>query len=498
MDSGISPREAARGGSRDAPSHRVRLEGRSLPAEDGVSLLELLRRHGLAPYTPCGGRGVCGKCRVRVDGAEVLACQYAVRSDIQVELPREEHTEVLTAGAAGSVAVDPVRGGYLAAFDVGTTTVVCFLLSPRGDELAVESALNPQQSFGADVVSRIQRAMKGERKALTDSIRGAMTELLCRCCDAAAVSPKEVGVVSVVGNPCMQQLFLGMEVDNLAAVPFAPVITEAGAVPAGDCLPVCENAVLLTVPDISGYVGADTVGGVLASRLYEAEDTVLMVDIGTNGEMVLAHRGRMAACSAAAGPALEGANIQFGMRGSPGAIDHVTADGYTVIGGAAPVGICGSGLIDAVAVMLEKGLLNKRGRVLTADLRYPLTDRIYLTQEDIRQVQLAKGAIAAGIRLMADSLGVAVGEIDRVILAGAFGSFLDPDSACRIGLLPEELRGRITAAGNLAGSGSKMLALNKAQLALSQTLAGKIEFLELASLPAFRRTFAQAMTFRES
>jgi len=236
---------------------------------------------------------------------------------------------------------------------------------------------------------------------------------------------------------------------------------------------------------------------VLATGMYQAVDTVLMVDIGTNGEMVLAHKGRMAACSTAAGPALEGANIQFGMRGSAGAIDHVTEAGCTVIGGGEAVGICGSGLIDAVAMMLRKGILNKRGRVNTADHNYYLTDRIYLTQEDIRQVQMAKGAIAAGIRLLAEYLGITVEQIDWVILAGAFGSFMDPDSACRIGLLPEELRGKITAAGNIAGSGSKMLALNGDQLVLSQRLVEKIEFLELASQASFQRTFAKNMTFRE-
>ena len=477
--------------------HNITVFGTVLTARSGENLLDVLRRNGMAPDAPCGGNGVCGKCRVRVNGQEVLSCQYAVTDDIAVAIPQKAKAEILTAGAAISVPVAPVREGYLAAFDIGTTTVVCFLLSPEGKELAVESMLNPQQPFGADVVSRIQRAVKGDREALTALIRKGMTEILTRCCEKAGITPEEIGVVSVVANPCMQQLFMGMEVSNLAAIPFAPVITRAQIVPAGDYLPICANAALLVVPDISGYVGADTMGCVLATGMYQAVDTVLMVDIGTNGEMVLAHKGRMAACSTAAGPALEGANIQFGMRGSAGAIDHVTEAGCTVIGGGEAVGICGSGLIDAVAMMLRKGILNKRGRVNTADHNYYLTDRIYLTQEDIRQVQMAKGAIAAGIRLLAEYLGITVEQIDRVILAGAFGSFMDPGSACRIGLLPEELRGKITAAGNIAGSGSKMLALNGDQLALSQRLVEKIEFLELASQASFQRTFAKNMTFRE-
>lgn len=475
----------------------VSVANQKITCREGINLLELLREHSCAPDAPCGGNGVCGKCKVKVNGEEVLSCRYSVTSDIAVELPGKADAEILTAGKAVSVPVDPVRDGFLAAFDIGTTTVVCFLMDPAGRELAVESMLNPQAPFGADVISRIQRAMKGEQEALTKVIRNGMTELLERCCNKAGISPREIGVVSVVANPCMQQLFMGLDVSNLAAVPFAPVITKAETVQAGEYLPICTDAVLLVIPDISGYVGADTMGCVLSSGMYKAEDTVLMVDIGTNGEMVLAHKGRMVACSTAAGPALEGTNIQFGMRGSTGAIDHVTMDGYSVIGDVEAVGICGSGLIDAVAVMLSKGMLNKRGRVLTGDHNYALTDKVYLTQEDIRQVQMAKGAIAAGIHLMAEYLGITVSQIDRCILAGAFGSFMDPDSACRIGLLPGELKGKIAAAGNIAGSGGRMLALNKGQLKLAQSLVEQIEFLELASLPNFQRTFVKNMAFAE-
>ncbi len=471
--------------------------GQTLTAQHGRKLLDVLRQAGAAPDAPCGGNGTCGKCAVTVNGRRVLACGCLVEQDMTVTLPEKDRAHILTAGQSAAVQLDPVKPGYLAAYDIGTTTVVCFLMNPEGMTIATESMLNPQRPFGADVISRIQRCRKGDREVLTKAIRQGMTALLVRCCQYAGIEPGEIGVVSVVGNPCMQQLFLGMEVDNLASVPFAPVLTSARITPAREILPVCEHAALLTVPDISGYVGADTMGCILSSRLYAAEDTVLMVDIGTNGEMVLSRSGRMVACSTAAGPALEGANIQCGMHGGEGAIDHVTAEGCTVIGGGKAKGICGSGLIDAVAVMLDRGILNKRGRVLTEDHSFPLRDGVVLTQEDIRQVQMAKGAIAAGIRLMAEHLGIRTEDIDRVILAGAFGSYMDPASACRIGLLPEELAGRITAAGNIAGSGSRMLAKDRKQLELAQTLVGQIEFLELANLPMFQRTFAINMGFRE-
>jgi len=299
----------------------------------------------------------------------------------------------------------------------------------------------------------------------------------------------------------MQQLFLGISPENLAGVPFAPVLTEAKVIPCGDILPVCANADLLIIPDISGYIGADTMGCVLSTELYKKDEITLMVDIGTNGEMVLGNKDRMIACFTAAGPALEGANIRFGMRGTEGAIDHVwLEDGEiqcSVIGGGKALGICGSGLIDAIAVGLQMGLINKRGRIQNDDHIFRLTEDIYLTQDDIRQVQLAKAAIYAGIILMAKQLGLEIVRIQKIQLAGAFGTYLNPQNACRIGLLPEELLERIEPIGNAAGSGAKILACNRELLTLTQELTKRIKFLELAGLPEFSRTFAKAMNFRE-
>ena len=470
-------------------------EGGTLPAREGTMLLDVLRENGCFVDAPCGGQGKCGKCTVLVNGIPVKSCHYPVDRDLTVEIPRPERLQILAQGSAKTATA--TGAGYAVAFDIGTTTVVCALLDPTGKTVAVESAANPQAAFGGDVVSRITAAVRGHGRAMTAMIRRAMVALLEVCCSTAGLDPAKIETISLVCNPAMQQLFLDVPLDNLAAVPFAPVIREGKRLPAGEYLPLCPDAQLLVVPNISGFVGADTVGCILASRLQEAEDTVLLVDIGTNGEMVLCHRGRMVACSTAAGPALEGANIQFGMRAAAGAIDHVDAAGIHVIGHGEAVGICGSGLVDAVAVMLEKGILNRRGRVLTENHNYSLTESVFLTQEDVRQVQLAKGAIAAGIELMAAYLGIRVEEIDRCLLAGAFGSYLNPDSACRIGLLPDALRGKITAAGNLALEGAKLLALDQRQLALTRELTERVEFLELATLPEFRRCFAGNMFFRE-
>lgn len=241
--------------------------------------------------------------------------------------------------------------------------------------------------------------------------------------------------------------------------------------------------------------------------MYDMDKMTLLVDIGTNGEMVLGNKDVMIACSTAAGPALEGARICFGMRGAPGAVDHVScSDGKLlthVIGEKETVGICGSGLIDAAAVLLEAGWINKRGRIqkhcpyyeeLGEERIVRLTKDVYLTQNDIREVQMAKGAIAAGIVLMAGQLGISLEEIDQVFLAGAFGSFMNPHSACRIGLLPAVLETKIQAVGNAAGSGAKIAAMNRREFERAGELTKEIRFLELAELPDFQHVFARNMS----
>ncbi len=466
--------------------------GKTLSVPRGTILLAALRQAGFYLDAPCGGLGKCGKCRVAVNGVEVLACQTAVEADMTVLLPDSRGPySPASSGKAGT--------GALLAFDIGTTTVVCYLLSDAGEILATASALNPQTAFGADVVSRIRAALAGEGSALTAAVRRCMEALARSVCEAGGTEPAAIRRLAVVGNSCMQQLFLGLPVENLARPPFNPLMRQAKTVACGPVLPCCPAAELLLVPDIAGFLGADILGCVLAENLQEAEELTLLLDIGTNGEMVLGGRNGLLACASAAGPALEGAGIRFGMRGTEGAIDRVwTENGdlhFHVISGGEPKGLCGSGLIDAVAVFLEAGQINRRGRV-ESDLR--LTERIFLSQEDIRQVQLAKGAIRAGIELLAEQMGVKMEEIQRVFLAGAFGSSLNPASACRIGLIPEELLEKITPVGNAAGAGAIRLAWDESALALAQTLAEQIRPVELSSLPGFPRRFAKSMEFREA
>lgn len=472
-------------------------ENRQLTVPVGTRLLDALRDAGLAPEAPCGGSGTCGKCRVTVDGREVLACQTPINGSMTVVLPQKTAFRVLTGGDTAAAAVQPLAPGYLLAFDIGTTTLAGCLLSPEGQQLAQTAMPNPQRPWGADVVSRIRLALDGHGPKITAAIRAALGEMTGTLCTAAGIAPESVGVVSIVGNPAMQQLFLGLDVSNLVRIPFDPVLTGAEVSPAAPYLPQCPNALLLTVPDISGYIGADTVACLLASGPDSALPT-LLVDIGTNGEMVLCSGARRLACATAAGPALEGANISCGMGASPGAIDRVAwEDGRfrcSVIGDTQAKGICGSGILDAVAAALDGGLINQRGKVLTPDGLLHLTSTVALTQEDIRQVQLAKGAIAAGIELLAREMGLSPADIGAVRLAGAFGSFLNPRSAARIGLLPLDAE-KVTAIGNAALAGAVILACSGPALADAEALAQGTEHLELASTPGFQRAFAKHMRF---
>ena len=470
---------------------------KTIEAPAGSNLLTVLRDAGHAPDAPCGGMGTCGKCTVFIDGQPLRACTVPVDRDMTITLSDRAEAQILTAGIA--VAAPVAAGGHRIAVDIGTTTVVAVLLAPDGRELAVESARNPQAPYGADVVSRIRAAMDGSMEALTAVIRTCLNEMTQNLCARAGISPEAATLVSVVGNPAMQQLFLGISLENLAHPPFSPVLTQAEAVDAGTYLPGLKNAKLIIVPDISGFVGADTLGCMLALELDRREEMTLLVDIGTNGEMVLGNRNRRISCSTAAGPALEGANIQCGMGAQAGAIDHVWIENgklaYRVICGGEAEGICGSGIIDTAAAALELGLLNSRGKILNKAQRIVLTDRVFLTQEDIRQVQLAKGAIAAGIQLLAQRMDISLEDIHRVFLAGAFGTYMDPASACRMGLLPPALSGRIEAVGNAALSGAKLLTADSDTMDRCQRLAEQTQDLNLSQTPEFPHTFAKCMRF---
>ena len=476
-------------------------EDRVICVAKGTTLLEAQARAGLQPDAPCAGRGTCGKCKVLMNSEEVLACQTTVDRDAIVELPRAHQEQILTGGISAQAQPDGAHR-YALAFDIGTTTVVAYLMNGETGELLSQASMrNPQTQYGADVISRIQMAMEGGADELASCIRSALGELTRQAARNAGIDPGEIALASIVGNTAMHHLLLGIDPSPLTKPPYMPKVAEALELPAAELLPIASNGTVRVLPNIAGFVGADTVGCLLSTRFDRLEELTLMIDIGTNGELALGdHRSRLA-CSTAAGPAFEGARISCGMRGADGAVDHVwMEDGqlrWHVIGEGDAAGLCGSGLLDLVAVLLENGTIDETGKLLCGDA-YQLGDTVItLTQKDVREVQLAKAAIRAGVELMAEKLGVRVDHIRRVLLAGAFGNFMNPASACRIGMIPPCLLDRIESIGNAAGEGAKLCAVSEGEFEYSKRLASGTEFLELASLPQFQDCYVDALSFEE-
>ncbi len=460
-------------------------------AEAGTTVLQTQIAAGLRPDAPCAGKGTCGKCRVTIDGEEVLACQTAVDRNLTVLTEQEEGEKILTTGLAVSTAPERLYP-YVLAFDIGTTTVVAYLMDGHtGKQIATASCRNPQGQFGADVISRIEHALQGGSAQLQNCIRQTMESLRNELCSQTGITGQEIGAASIVGNTAMHHLLLGIDPKPLVTPPYMPNIFEALELDRG-----CQVRIL---PNIAGFVGGDTVGCMVSTRFDQLEDLSLMIDIGTNGEMVLGDKKHRIACSTAAGPAFEGAKISCGMRGADGAVDHVWLENgqvhYHVIGDTPPEGICGSGLLDLVAVLLDLEIIDESGYL--EDKEYKLCDNVILTQKDVREVQLAKAAIRAGIELLAEKMGAAVSDIRKVYLAGAFGNYLTPAAACRIGMIPPVLLDRVVPIGNAAGEGAKLCALNREEYLYSQRLAKETEFLELASLPQFQDCYVDALEFSE-
>ena len=474
---------------------------KALHAKAGESWMQALENNGVYLDAPCGGHGSCGKCLLCVNGEEVLACQTKVTPGAVLTLPADCNVKILSAGQEKPLKTDGLSR-YALAIDLGTTTIVCCLRDGKtGALLSQGSCLNPQTQYGADVISRIEYARSHGAKILSKCVWEAFEKLAEQCAKDAGIRTGEIDMVCVVGNTAMHHLLLGFDTTPLITPPYMPASCAAIERHGISELPACKDAILRVLPNIAGFVGADTVGCLCAAEFDVMEDLTLLIDIGTNGEMVLGSRTRRVACSTAAGPAFEGAKISCGMRGAAGAVDHVRLEHgkvvFHTVGDMPAIGLCGSGLLDLIAALLDAGVIEASGK-LTCGERYvlPGTD-VFLTQKDIREVQLAKAAIRAGIELLCAHLGVETSDIQTVLLAGAFGNYLDPVSACRIGMLPSELLPKIQGIGNAAGDGAQRCALSRAEFERSQTLAAGTEFLELASKPDFQDRFVDALHFGE-
>ena len=426
--------------------------------------------------------------------------------------------------------------GLGAAFDIGTTTVVGMLWDlEKGEQIATSAKTNPQNEFGLDVISRITYCGKdGENlEELRYKITSCINEIIDEICAKSGESKDKITKVSVCGNTTMSHLFAGYPPMTLALAPFTPAYTGSLHMSAEEaCIELPGDVSVTVIPNIAGHVGGDITAGIVASEILEMTGLTVFIDIGTNGEIVITDGKNSFTCSTAAGPAFEGSSIKFGMRAAAGAIEKIQIEKgdvfFNTIGwesekesNVPAQGICGSGLIDAVAQMLNAQLINKKGRLASADeaeikgFDKALCERlieiddercfilvakenekdIVITQNDIREVQLAKGAIKAGIELMLKKINKTVEDIDRVVVAGAFGNYIDKESAVRIGVLPDIPLDKIISAGNTAGAGVSMTLVSKKEMELSEQIPGIVEHVELAEDPDFQKTYLKAMGF---
>ena len=399
------------------------------------------------------------------------------------------------------------------AVDIGTTKVAAYLVDLfTGEVLASKGVMNPQISYGEDLISRIVAAGKpeaGSEKLQSILVEG-LNKMLQELCEETGHTPDEIVEAVVVGNTVIHHLFLGLPVQQLGVSPYTPVIDTAVDIKAREVgLEISPGGYVHLLPNIAGYVGADHVAMLLAINMDQADETTLAIDIGTNTEICLNYRGKMTSVSCASGPAFEGAHIKHGMRAAPGAIEYVQIENNEVkiqtIGGVPPVGICGSGLLDAIAQMRLNGIIDVSGRLGDHPLvrdnnrskEFILADRpgsspITISQKDVRELQLAKAAIRVGIMALVEKAGIEEQDIQKVVIAGAFGTFIDIKSAITIGMLPNLPLDRFQQVGNAAGTGSRMALISQTERAKASQLAEKVGYIELARMRNFSTCFAEA------
>jgi len=517
-------------------------DNRQISIHAGATVIEAAAQAGIILNSDCGGKGTCRKCVVGIepDGREVLSCQHHIESDLTVTIPdssRFFEQKILTEGIETGAQFEPdIYKKYLkdatedkifgVAVDIGTTTVVAKLINMKdGKCLATQAALNPQTRYGDDVISRIAYAQNDKKSAeLQKSIIDCINELITKLCGQASKETSQIYELCAVGNTTMNHIFLKQPIVQLGQAPYRAYSVDAQDVPPRRLHLLMNPAGNIhTVENIAGFVGSDTTAVALATDIDSAEQMTLVIDIGTNGELVLGTRNKLYAASCAAGPAFEGARIYCGSRAVYGAIQAVIINNddidSDVIGNCAARSICGSGLIDAAAVMLDLGIIDKTGRFAKPDTlagkvpekiigriiehngqpAFVLADanekKVILTQKDVREIQLAKAAIRAGIKILLNKIGLKDTDIMQILLAGAFGNYIRPQSALKTGLLPEVGLERIRFVGNAAAAGAQALLLSSRYRGKALQLARKIKYVEIANTKEFQNIFSESMSF---
>ena len=490
---------------------------REVAVEAGQTVLDVLQAERIHIQATCGGVGKCGRCQVLVRDEEGLsyrlACTTKVSDGMDVIIEHAETMEVVQSGLSNYFEPDGEASGYGMAIDIGTTTVVAYLHDlASGERLANVGRPNPQIAFGSDVISRISASVDGKLNLMHDVIVDALCEMKNKLASIVGISPDEIKAITIAGNTVMQHIAAGLAPDTIGISPFTPLSLfgdERELEGLGSCY---------FTRCIAGYVGGDITAGMLACNLDQG-GTRLLLDLGTNGEMAMAVNDRIISCATAAGPVFEGANVHFGMPASPGAISQVRYLDeklqITVIGDVDPIGICGTGIIDAIALMVKLGVVDDTGRLLDAENLSPELARLvgeadggnvffltpdrslYITQADVRNLQLAKAAVCGGIRTILDHAGIPASDIESLEIAGGFGKFLNLESAAQIGLFPQELLPLAKSVGNTSGEGATALLLSSRAREREAEIAEKCDYLELSCSVPFNTFYVQEMTFPE-
>ena len=480
----------------------------------GETVHETLSRYGIYHAAPCGGQGLCKHCKVIIQGDvtpparqeyeylnddELLAgvrfcCMAIPTGDCQVTLPSDRLTRQEPIATQNAL---PTEGkqGYALGIDIGTTTLAVYLYSRKnGVQMAVASAQNRQSALGDDVISRIGAVTTLHAlPRLQQSVCQQLTELIHSVCRKANIAAEEICTCSVAANTTMLHLLTGLDPTSIGVAPFTPLSLFGTMYRGGQLnLPLwCE---VYLIPCLSAYVGGDITAGIVACGMDETDDTRLLIDVGTNGKMALCHQGHIYCLATAAGPAFEGAHIHCGVGGIPGAICRMDEQGFQTVDDAPPTGICGSGLLDAVALMLRQEVLDETG-YLEED--YPLIEGtpLVLTPKDIREIQLAKSAICSGVLRLCELAGITPQQVSQVYFAGGFGSHINPHSAAAIGLIPKELAQKCVAVGNTAGLGASKASLSEGFRLRLDELSDRVTYFELSGDARFNELFMENMLF---
>ena len=506
-----------------------------------MTILEFLREKNIHIDAACNGLGVCGKCKIKLESTDVsisegkllgeeniksgyrLACMHSIEEADKefilksFESEKKPDSIVLTESFTPKIIHTNIQEKYGIAIDIGPTTVAMELIDLKNAKIISKVAdVNSQVKFGFDVMSRIAFTLENKEglSTLQKSIVDTLNTLINKLIDKSKIKKEDIAELAVSANTTMCHILLGESVESLGKFPFLPGFTEVKRVCAKD-IGIDIDATLITLLHISGFLGSDIVSGVYASGICDDKDkNILFIDIGTNGEMLLKTDNNLLATSCAIGPALEGMNISCGIRAGIGAIDdfHIDEAGisYTTIGNTEPIGICGSGVLAMVRELLKAGFINKMGAIdkkcldsnhsfiKADDSSKPfikINDNLYFTAKDIRQVQLAKGAILSGIRALIKKAGIETGDITRVCIAGQFGKYISMDSFFGVGLLPKEFEGKVEYLGNTSLTGAYMALLDKNAIEYMTEISVETEYFELSKLEEYEKIFAKALRF---